>query len=357
MAASLFERTLTTAEMEAVFDDRALVGAMLELEAALADAEGAESVIPAAAAQAIGAACGSEDFDIEAIVVAARQAGTIVVPLVEQLKARVRQGDSGAAAFVHRGSTSQDAIDSAMVLATRAPWRFLRPISTVSSIRFLRWPERTRRRPCSGARSCSRRRSSVSASSSSPVSGLPCLARGTCSAMPGSRSAAKSPCCAARSARSAAIWRCCHRARSARWPNPVVPGRGTSSAMPHKRNPVAALDAIAAASRGPQFAATLLATMAQERERGLGNWQAELAQRPALFMSAHGALRALANACAGLEVDTARMRGNFEAHLRAVAAVDANAAPVDVDAEARHAGALAEVQLDALQRQREEPFK
>jgi len=38
MAASLFERTLTTAEMEAVFDDRALVGAMLELEAALADA-------------------------------------------------------------------------------------------------------------------------------------------------------------------------------------------------------------------------------------------------------------------------------------------------------------------------------
>jgi adenylosuccinate lyase len=152
MAASLFERTLTTAEMEAVFDDRALVGAMLELEAALADAEGAESVIPAAAAQAIGAACGSEDFDIEAIVVAARQAGTIVVPLVEQLKA-------------------------------------------------------------------------------------------------------------------------------------------------------------------------------------------------------------LANACAGLEVDTARMRGNVEAHLRAVAAVDANAAPVDVDAEARHAGALAEVQLDALQRQREEPFK
>jgi 3-carboxy-cis,cis-muconate cycloisomerase len=128
MAASLFERTLTTAEMEAVFDDRALVGAMLELEAALADAEGAEGVIPAAAAQAIGAACGSEDFDIEAIV-------------------------------------------------------------------------------------------------------------------------------------------------------------------------------------------------------------------------------------AGLEVDTARMRGNVEAHLRAVAAVDANAAPVDVDAEARHAGALAEVQLDALQRQREEPFK
>jgi 3-carboxy-cis,cis-muconate cycloisomerase len=63
----------------------------------------------------------------------------------------------------------------------------------------------------------------------------------------------------------------------------------------------------------PQQAATLLAAMGQQHERGLGNWQAELAEWPALFLSAHGALRALIDAFAGLEVDTARMRANIDA--------------------------------------------
>jgi 3-carboxy-cis,cis-muconate cycloisomerase len=59
--------------------------------------------------------------------------------------------------------------------------------------------------------------------------------------------------------------------------------------------------------------AALLAAMPQEHERGLGNWQAELAEWPGLFMSAHGALNALADAAAGLAVDTARMRRNIDA--------------------------------------------
>jgi 3-carboxy-cis,cis-muconate cycloisomerase len=96
------------------------------------------------------------------------------------------------------------------------------------------------------------------------------------------------------------------------------PGRGTSSAMPNKRNPVAALVAIAAATRAPHIAATLLAAMPQEQQRGLGNWQAELAEWPALFLAAHGALRALADACGSLEVDTQRMRANIDATHGAV---------------------------------------
>jgi 3-carboxy-cis,cis-muconate cycloisomerase len=59
--------------------------------------------------------------------------------------------------------------------------------------------------------------------------------------------------------------------------------------------------------------AALLATMPQEHERGLGNWQAELAEWPGLFMSAHGAAHALAEAAAGLSVDAARMRTNIDA--------------------------------------------
>ncbi|MFL6665073.1 MAG: hypothetical protein ACJ8G7_23115 [Rhizobacter sp.] len=71
--------------------------------------------------------------------------------------------------------------------------------------------------------------------------------------------------------------------------------------------------ALAAAQRAPQRVAALLAAMPQEHERGLGNWQAELAEWPGLFASASGAARALAQAGEGLEVDGARMRRNIEA--------------------------------------------
>jgi 3-carboxy-cis,cis-muconate cycloisomerase len=83
--------------------------------------------------------------------------------------------------------------------------------------------------------------------------------------------------------------------------------------MPHKRNPVSAMIALAAARRTPQNAAALLACMDQQHERGLGNWQAELAEWPQLFLSAHGALRALNEAFAGLGVDRDRMLQNIQA--------------------------------------------
>ena len=96
------------------------------------------------------------------------------------------------------------------------------------------------------------------------------------------------------------------------------PGRGGSSAMPNKRNPVAALVAIAAATRAPAMAATLLAAMPQQLQRGLGSWQAELAEWPRLYLATHGALAALADACDGLDVDASRMRHNIDATRGAV---------------------------------------
>jgi 3-carboxy-cis,cis-muconate cycloisomerase len=90
-------------------------------------------------------------------------------------------------------------------------------------------------------------------------------------------------------------------------------GRGGSSAMPHKRNPVSSMIALAASRRTPQHAAALLACMDQQHERGLGNWQAELAEWPQLFLSAHGALAALNDAFAGLTVDRERMLKNIRA--------------------------------------------
>ena len=83
--------------------------------------------------------------------------------------------------------------------------------------------------------------------------------------------------------------------------------------MPHKRNPVASMVGLTAALRAPHRVAALLAAMPQEHQRGLGNWQAELAEWAGLFISAHGAVKAMREACEGLTVDAARMRRNIDA--------------------------------------------
>jgi len=91
-----------------------------------------------------------------------------------------------------------------------------------------------------------------------------------------------------------------------------VKGVGGSSAMPHKRNPVACLQALVAAARAPGLMATLLAGALGEHERALGGWQAELVTIPALADAAGGALDAFERIAGGLVVNPERMRANLE---------------------------------------------
>ena len=90
-------------------------------------------------------------------------------------------------------------------------------------------------------------------------------------------------------------------------------GRGGSSTMPHKRNPVSASVALAASKRAPGLVATLLGAMSQEHERGLGGWQAEWETLPELLRVVGGAARAMAEALSSLVVDAERMRVNLQA--------------------------------------------
>ena len=94
---------------------------------------------------------------------------------------------------------------------------------------------------------------------------------------------------------------------------PSAPGRGGSSTMPQKRNPVACAVALAAAVRAPGLVATMFAAMPQEHERGLGGWHAEWETLPELVRVLSGSAHAMAQAIAGLEVDAARMRANLDA--------------------------------------------
>ena len=94
---------------------------------------------------------------------------------------------------------------------------------------------------------------------------------------------------------------------------PAGEGRGTSSTMPHKRNPVSAGIVLSAATRVPGFVGTMLSAMVQEDERGLGNWHAEWETLPEIFRLTAGALHQVATIVPHLEVDAARMRRNLDA--------------------------------------------
>ena len=386
MSAGLFDRFLSTPEAVAVFSEAAIVGHMLAFEAALARAQAAEGIVPAAAAAAIALACRAAPIDLDALVADGSVAGTLAIPLIRQLTAKVAQSDAEAAGYVHWGSTSQDMIDTAMVLATRdalalidtalhdltealldlaqrhdaAPMlgrTLLQPALVISvGFKLLSWVAPV-------VRCRLRLRTAAQAALKLQLGG----AVGTLAVMSDERGE-RGPAVARHMAAELQValhgltpafgaW---HTQRD-EWvalgcevgvlcgvlgkigkdisllaqaevgevaePSGKAGGeasgamsgathgasRGGSSAMPHKRNPVAAMVALAAAGRAPHRVAALLGAMAQEHERGLGNWQAELAEWPGLFISAHGAARALADAAAGLFVDTARMRRNIDA--------------------------------------------
>jgi 3-carboxy-cis,cis-muconate cycloisomerase len=93
---------------------------------------------------------------------------------------------------------------------------------------------------------------------------------------------------------------------------PSGEGRGGSSTMPHKRNPVAAATALSAATMAPNLAATIFAAQVQDHERSAGPWHAEWPTLPMLQLVTSGALAAIVDIAEGLEVDPARMRINLD---------------------------------------------
>jgi 3-carboxy-cis,cis-muconate cycloisomerase len=94
---------------------------------------------------------------------------------------------------------------------------------------------------------------------------------------------------------------------------PSSEGRGGSTAMPHKHNPLLTMRVLAASQALPGLVANLLAGMAQEHERALGNWQAEMDQHRMLVEHALAAAQALAELLEGLHIDPERCRANIDA--------------------------------------------
>ena len=120
MSSLLRDRPASTAAMMAVFGDEATLHAALEFEAALAGAQAAEGVIPERAAALIIDTCNHARFDAVQLAAESAHAGTLAIALVRRLRAAVAERDTAAAALVHLGATSQDVMDTALMLQARA---------------------------------------------------------------------------------------------------------------------------------------------------------------------------------------------------------------------------------------------
>jgi 3-carboxy-cis,cis-muconate cycloisomerase len=394
---NVFEGFLSTPAVMDAFGDRAFVAAMLRFEAALASAQAAAGVIPEAAAQSIVDTCKVDLFDAAKIVRESARAGSLAVPLVKSLKETVGLFNREAVAYVHFGSVSQDVIDTAMALITRDVLVLIEADLRTSIDALLALADKHLDTPML-ARTLMQP-ASVTSFGLKCVNWAAPLVRGLTrlqGAKPGAlkvqlgggigtlaRMGEQGPQITAHMAQALGLgvprapWHtqrdewialACELGLLAGslgkiakdvsllgqfevgevWERHEL-GRGASSDMPHKNNPVASMAALAAAQRVPQRLAALLASMPHEHERALGGWQAELAEWSQLLMSAHASASAMASALPYLVVDAARMRSHIEAAARSV---DKDSARIWFDpALAVGAGQLARNYLHDLQLQ------
>ena len=112
----LADLIFTTPPMEAIFSDETELRLMLAFESALATAQGMVGAIPAEAAAIIADVCKQTDWDTESIRQQTLLAGNPAIPFVSALKERVRQQQAEAVPYVHQGATSQDVIDTVLMM-------------------------------------------------------------------------------------------------------------------------------------------------------------------------------------------------------------------------------------------------
>ena len=351
----------STEAMQQIFSARSTLQSMLDVEAALARALAAKGVIPVSAVDPWVRCCQADKIDIPSLVIAAQDAGNIAIPMVKQLTAAVAAMDADAARYVHWGATSQDVIDTGRVLQLRAAINVIThelaalvealagmaqcyrdtpmigrtwlqhalPITFGMKLAgwldaLLRHQQRLaacRKQVCvlqfGGASgtlaSLGEHASSVTQAMAQELdlatSHLPWHAHRdrfveratTLGMLTGTLG---------KIARDISLM---SQTEVAELSEPGGPGRGGSSSMPHKRNPVGSAAVLSAATRVPSMVATLLSAMPNEHERALGGWQSEWETLPEIVSLSAAALAHLRSVIDGLQVDTERMRRNIDA--------------------------------------------
>jgi 3-carboxy-cis,cis-muconate cycloisomerase len=351
---------LSSAAMRAICDDVACLQNMLDFEAALARAEASAGIIPASAIGPIAAACKAQAFDMAALAEAATKSGNLAIPLVKALTAAVAKSDAEAARYVHWGATSQDVIDTASMLTLRAAIDALLADLDRAVAGFAAQARKHRHTAMVGrtwlqhalpmpfglklaeyAAALNRSRGRLRRLRAETLALQFGGAAGTLAALGehGWRVAEnlareldlplpeapwhthRDRFAEAASVMAIIAGTCGKIARDVSLLmqtdvgeafEPAGEGRGGSSTMPHKRNPVAAATALAASTMAPNLAATIFAAQVQDHERSAGPWHAEWPTLPNLLLMTSGGLAAIVDIAEGIEVDAARMRANLD---------------------------------------------
>lgn len=355
MSHHLLDRSGGTVEMAAIFSDAATIAHALAFEAALARAQADEGLIVRTVADAIVTAAGGLDIDPGELADEAGHAGTLAIPLVRRLREVLPED---VAAKAHLGATSQDVADTVLMLQMKAGARLLHRDAARLCAALCIHAERYAATPAIGRtllqNACpigfglrfaqaaagiddARRRVVAEVGAAAAIqlggaagtraglggkgaaiaarmareldlaSGEPWHARRTGPAAVASALAILIG-AAAKFARDIALL---SQDRIGEAREPVIAGRGGSSAMPHKRNPTGCQVALSAAVRAPGLAASLLGGLPQEAERGLGGWQAEGPVLADLFGLAAASLAAMAIVAEGLDIDADALARNL----------------------------------------------
>ena len=332
---------------------------MLDFEVALACAEARVGIVPKSAADRIAAAAHASEFDMDALSRGMFRAGTPGIPLVKALTEKVKARDPEAAGWVHWGATSQDVADTALVLLLKRAQtiitadleRLEKALTTLLEqhkntvmlgrtlmqaappvtfgLKVAGWlgaVSRSRKRlesafddalvlqfgGASGTLASLADKGTVVARALADELGLLCpeapwhthrdrLANLVC-------------CCGVltgslgKMARDISLLM---QSEVAEVSEPGGEGRGGSSTMPHKRNPIACALTLAAAERVPGLVASFLSAMVQEHERAVGGWQSEWPTMASIVQSTGAAASSMTEVAEGLSVDPARMRQNI----------------------------------------------
>jgi 3-carboxy-cis,cis-muconate cycloisomerase len=358
----------SSAAMRTLVSDRARLQRMLDVEAALARAEEALGIIPKGTAAFIAEVCRADVLDLTAIGEKAAGSGNLAIPLVNALRAKLRPTHPEAADAVHWGATSQDVIDTGLVMELRDGIGLLIVDIERARTGFGKLAGVHRSTPMAGrtwlqqavpipfglklagyAAALHRARERLKRVCDEGLVLQFGGAAGTLASLDDKGFAIAEKLAAeldlplpdapwhshrdrladAASAIAILTGTCGKIARDvtllmqsevAEAFEPAAEGRGGSSTMPQKRNPVLASAALAAATAAPHLTATILSAQVQDHERAAGAWPAEWIAFPQLLLLASGAIAAIADIAEGLDVDTKRMRANLDASGGAVMA-------------------------------------
>lgn len=341
--------------MRAVFDEQAYFQRMLDVEAALAQVQARLGIIPTDAAQAIGRAARVENLRAEELAASARNVGYPVVGLVAGLSRAA--GEAGR--WTHWGATTQDIMDTATVLQVRDGLALIRT-GLVQIARALTAQANKHRHTVMAGRTHLQQALPTTLGLKCAVWAQPLIthvhrldelrprveavsfagAAGTLASL-GDEGLAVMEGLAAELGLSApaAPWHvsrdglaetvaflglvCGSLAKLAtdvillaqtevgELAEPYVAGRGSSSTMPQKRNPIASEYILAAARTVHALMPVMFGAMAADHERATGPWQSELLALPQTFVLTHGALLHAGAIAEGMVVDAERMRRNL----------------------------------------------